>query len=98
MPHDDLDGEGEVVAHIAYCWKSGEIEFAEVTDDLELPHGVIAFAMGRKDDLFDRCAVRARLSYKGKFLVPVVVWPFVGSLHTQPAGDICAAERGGANG
>lgn len=55
---------------IAYCWKSGEIEFAEENEEFELPEGTIAFARGNFEDLENRLFLRARHGYDGTYLVP----------------------------
>lgn len=57
---------------IAYCWASGEIEFAADPEWLaDVPDGSIAFARGEEADLKRRISDRARHGYEpDAFLVP----------------------------
>ncbi len=58
------------MTHIAYCYRSGEIEIAP-RDGHPLPEGVIAFAAGPKAPLEEIISRRARHSKPaGLYLVP----------------------------
>lgn len=55
--------------HIAFCYRSGEIDIASANSPL--PEGVLSFAIGPRDRLEEIISTRARHSYDAEtYLVP----------------------------